>query len=38
MKENFRFSLCGLLQGCSGEGTHGNGVPTPFSRFALIWV
>jgi len=22
-------------QGCSGVGTRGNGVPTPFSRFAL---
>jgi len=22
-------------QGCSGAGTPGNGVPTPFSRFAL---
>jgi len=25
-------------QGCSGAGTRGNGVPTPFSRFALKWV
>jgi len=23
------------MQGCSGAGTRGNGVPTPFSRFAL---
>jgi len=22
-------------QGCSGAGTHGNGVPTPFARFAF---
>jgi len=27
------FSEC--HQGCSGAGTCGNGVPTPFSRFAL---
>ena len=25
-------------QGCSGTGTRGNGVPTPFSCFALKWV
>jgi len=25
-------------QGCSGAGTRGNGIPTPFSRFALKWV
>ena len=25
-------------QGCSGAGTRGNGVPTPFLRFALKWV
>jgi len=25
-------------QGCSGEGTRVNGVPTPFSCFALKWV
>jgi len=25
-------------QGCSGTGTRGNGVPTPYSRFALKWV
>ena len=25
----------GVTQGCSGTGTRGNGVPTPFSRFTL---
>jgi len=25
-------------QGCNGAGTHGNGVPTPFSCFASKWV
>jgi len=25
-------------QGCSGAGMRGNGVPTPFSRFAFKWV
>jgi len=25
-------------QGCSGVGSRGNGVPTPFSNFALKWV
>jgi len=24
-----------VTQGCRGAGTRGNGVPTPFSRFAL---
>ena len=27
-----------VVQGCSGAGTRGNGVPTPFSRFVLKWV
>ena len=27
-----------LIQGCSGAGTRGNGVPTPFSCFALKWI
>jgi len=27
--------ICVILHGCSGAGTHGNGVPTPFSRFRL---
>ena len=26
------------LQGCNGAGTHGNGVPIPYSCFALKWV
>ena len=26
------------LQGCSGTGTRGNGVPTPFSCFSSKWV
>jgi len=26
------------LQGFNGAGTRGNGVPTPFSCFALKWV
>jgi len=36
------FSMVGMVrnilafrQGCSGAGTRGNGVPTPFSRFPL---
>jgi len=28
----------GVIQECSGAGTRGNGVPTPFSRFALKWT
>jgi len=27
-----------MVQGCSGAGTRGNGVPTPFSRFVLKGV
>jgi len=27
-----------MVQGYSGAGTSGNGVPTPFSRFVLKWV
>jgi len=26
------------IQGCSGAGTRGNDLPTPFSCFALTWV
>jgi len=29
----FALHIYGCKQGCSGAGTHGNGVPTPFSRF-----
>jgi len=28
----------GCIQRCKGTGTRGNGVPTPFPRFALQWV
>ena len=28
----------GHTQECSGAGTRGNGVPTPFSRFVIKWV
>jgi len=35
---NFFYDYQCLRQGCSGAGTRGNGVPTPFSRFALKWI
>jgi len=27
-----------MVQGCSGAGTRGSGIPTPLSRFVLQWV
>jgi len=32
------FTVITYTQGCSAAGTRGNGVPTPFSRFALKWL
>jgi len=35
---NFFYDCKCLRQGCSGAGTRGTGVPTPFSRFSFKWV
>ena len=40
MRDYLRLQLLhdSFLLGCSGAGTRGNSVPTPFSRFAVKWV
>jgi len=36
---NIKYSLQnGYFQGCNVAGRRGNGVSTPFSRFALKWI